>query len=145
MYHIYTDGSAILNQSAGYGFVILDDNDKIIHEGFGKITELPLTNQHAEVLAVYMAIHTIHTLLLDQVINHQITIYSDSEFTIKTMTEWGPKRKDWTGKAYANYFIPMLEWVSNHRKTNFIHVRGHSGVKYNELADRLAYKGRTSE
>jgi len=144
MYYIYTDGSAILNKSAGYGFVILNDQQKIVYQGYGKITALPLTNQHAEVLAVYFALQKIHELLGENLMNTDIMVYSDSMFTVNTMIEWGPKRKNWTGKAYSQYFIPMLNWVSVQGKTNFQHIFGHSGITYNELADKLAKQGRNS-
>jgi len=71
-------------------------------------------------------------------------VYSDSMFTVKTMTEWFPKRISWVGKSYGQYFIPMLQWVKLHQKTNFQHVSGHSGNKYNDVADSLAKQGRLS-
>ena len=142
MYSIYTDGSAILNESAGYGFVILSEKEEILYQGCGKITTLPLTAQHAEVLAAYYAIQKIHELFPNDITNIDITLYSDSLFMVKTMTEWGPKRKNWTGKAYANYFIPLLNWVKFQKRINFIHIPGHQGIKYNEMADSLAKSGR---
>ena len=139
VYDIYTDGSANLNISAGYGIVILHNN-KIIYELSGTVTH-HFTAPHAELTAIIEALKFMAQFTQATPI---INVYSDSTFCTKTINEWGPNRKNWSTAAHADKFIPLLAYINNYRKVSqitFTHVKGHSGNPYNERADKLAKKG----
>ena len=62
-----------------------------------------------------------------------ITIYHDYEGIAKWCTgEWKTK-KVWTKKYKAFY-----DEISKDLEVEFIKVRGHSGDRFNEMADKLA-------
>ena len=63
----------------------------------------------------------------------KLTIYHDYEGIAKWCTgQWQAKKK-WTRKYKAFY-----DEVSKDVEINFVKVTGHSGDKYNDLADKLA-------
>lgn len=63
----------------------------------------------------------------------ELTIYHDYEGIAKWCTgQWKAKKK-WTQKYKAFY-----DEVSKDVKIKFVKVKGHSGDKYNEMADSLA-------
>ncbi len=151
-YDIWTDGSANLGKTAGYGIVIVDPViDTIITQQSGTITGGKCSAPQAELTGIIEGLRLVFQLsgtLIQQGIQLPILrLYSDSEFCIKTINEWGPKRtqKQWEGKAYAEQFLDLFQFIDGWRKASsltFIHVRGHKGLKYNELADRLAQSAR---
>lgn len=139
VYDIYTDGSANLHKSAGYGIVILHNN-KIIHEISGTVKD-HFTAPNAELTAVIEALNFMTQFTQATPI---INVYSDSTFVTSTLNTWGPNRKNWSTAAHADKFIPLLAYINNYRKVSqitFTHVKGHSGNPYNERADKLAKKG----
>jgi ribonuclease HI len=76
-----------------------------------------------------------------------VQILSDSSYSINAITKWAPgwKRLGWRKKdgELANVeLIKELYGVYEEIKGNvvFTHVKGHSGVEGNELADRLSTK-----
>jgi ribonuclease HI len=109
-----------------------------------------LTNQRAELYAIYKALKRI----TENLEYGKIHIYTDSEYSIKSLTIW---IKDWkkngwkssTGKPVANQDIivkidEILE--KNKRKVKFTHVYSHTGKTDpqslgNQRADDLANAG----
>ncbi|NDW03954.1 ribonuclease HI [Jiella pacifica] len=73
-----------------------------------------------------------------------IEIVSDSQYLVKGMTEWlsGWKRRGWKtsdGKPVANRERWLeLEALSHGRNIEWTWVRGHSGIRWNVAADKLA-------
>ena len=102
----YTDGSLIRKGKdiyCGYGIYFLNNVYKSISR---KFTHSPITNNRAELYAILKAI--IITNIIDnerKLTNrpriNKLTIYSDSEYSVKTYNEWLPK---WlkTKKEYMN-------------------------------------------
>ena len=144
---VFTDGSHVKSKISPYcGYGVHFPNNEIpdLSEEF---TKEPKTNQRAELYAIYKAIELIHNYNKD--IN--IKIYSDSEYSIKSMTIWikNWKQNNWissTGKPVMNQDIikKIDELIIKHDgKTKFKHVRAHTGKQdyesiHNDIADKLA-------
>ena len=139
----YTDGS-FKNGKMGFA-VVRADKKQVLFGPLGKTYGLT-TNQRAEIAGLLHAVTWIKKFKLKAV------IYTDSEYSLKTLTiyipQWvqkfGDDPEDWkttTGGVPANLdlLIPTLE------KLNGIpmeHVRAHQGNKFNEHADDFANRGR---
>lgn len=147
---VYTDGSCLkINgvKKAGYG---IHFPNKELADIANPFTREPLTNQRAELYAIYKALKRI----TENLEYSKIHIYTDSEYSIKSLTVW---IKDWkkngwkssSGKPVANQDIIMkideiLE--KNKRKVKFTHVYSHTGKTDpqslgNQRADELANAG----
>lgn len=149
----YTDGSLIRKGKdvyCGYGVYFLNDVYKSISR---KFTHEPITNNRAELYAILKAI--IITNIIDNKRKlgnlsriNKLTIYSDSEYSVKTYNEWLPK---WlkTKKEYMNADIidETMEHMKNASfKIVLIHIRAHTGKNdphslANQIVDDLAKKG----
>lgn len=149
----YTDGSLIKKGNevyCGYGIYFLNNVYKSISR---KFTHLPITNNRAELYAI------LKTIIITNIIDNQrkltnkpriekLTIYSDSEYSVKTYNEWLPK---WlkNNKEYKNPDIinETLKYInSSSFKIIFIHIRAHTGKQdahsiANEIVDNLAKQG----
>ncbi len=142
---IFTDGSFVKKTNyCGYGVLFPNAEFKNMSK---KFTHQPLTNQRAELYAIYKAIKVVNKK------NNQlnIKIYSDSEYSIKSLTIWikGWKKNNWkssTGKDVMNQdIIKKLDdlIISHEGKIEFKHVRSHTGKKdfesiNNDIVDELA-------
>jgi ribonuclease HI len=149
----YTDGSLIKKGKTvycGYGIYFLNNVYKPISR---KFTHLPITNNRAELYAI------LKTIIITNKIDNQrkltnkpriekLTIYSDSEYSVKTYNEWLPKwlknNKDYKNPDIINETLKQIKLSSF--KIIFIHVRSHTGKQdahsiANEIVDNLAKKG----
>jgi len=147
---VYTDGSYFIRNGkkmCGYGVFFPDGELTNISRPF---THEPLTNQRAELYAIYKAIYYVTTKLDVDVIN----IYSDSGYSIDSMTKWikGWKKKGWklaSGKDVKNLdLMKKLDLITNNfnGKINYTHVYSHTGrqderSKNNDAVDKLAKEG----
>jgi ribonuclease H-related protein len=124
---IYTDGS--MNEGrCGFGVVIITNvGDKF--EAYGHVPKyLGVTNNVAELYAIYVAL---------SLVQGDVSIYSDSTYAIGVLTGWNAK---------VNIdIIESIKRLLANRTVKFQHVDAHSGITYNEEADRLADRGRTQE
>ena len=131
---IYSDGACSGNPGkGGWGAVLLYKNHQKKISGFNEHT----TNNQMELKAVIEALKSIKK-------NIQIAIYTDSLYVKDGITQW---IMEWKKNGWRNAKkkpIKNIElWqeldllVVNHQIT-WHWVRGHSGNKYNELADLLA-------
>lgn len=156
---MFTDGGAVLGKIAASAFVILDakridlsaaynDNVSVITSGKFSVQTLPITAQNAEVSALYRGCKELDLYITDK--TERIVIYSDSEFSVKTLMIWGPKRssEQWNGKAYKEMFMEILDmfkrWSERGIEVQAIHINSHTGIKYNEMVDKLATEVLTS-
>ncbi len=124
---IYPDASCIRNgaidSSAGCGAVMLDQNRleiKCISKYAGQIT-----NQQAEILACTLALQQLQR-------SCRVEIVSDSRYLIDTMSGLNRMRTNrlfWARLVKACYGHHIITWRW---------VKGHSGVPFQEVADRLA-------
>ena len=140
MITIYTDGSCLTNPGNGGWAAIINQDGKI-----KKITgsEKNTTNNRMELKAVIMALKEIPT-------NLELTIYTDSTYVQKGISEWikNWKVNNWRSsnkKPVKNkdLWVELDEAVDS-RKIHWEWVKGHAGNEGNEKADELANQGVTS-
>jgi len=119
---IYTDGACLGNPGpGGWGAVILENGEKKQLHG----SEENTTNNRMEVTAVLEALRTIPR-------NADVRIFSDSTYVINTMT------KNWKRKKNQDLWA-LLDNEVGPRNVEWEWVKGHSGDRFNEEADQLAY------
>lgn len=134
---IFTDGAVKGNPGGpgGYAAVLIRGDKKRTIVGFDPKT----TNNRMELRAAIAGILALHRRC-------RIEIWTDSEYLHKGMTQWVPgwKKRSWKtrdGKDVANQdmwsFLSNLELIHD---ITWKWVRGHTGSKWNEKADRLAGK-----
>ena len=142
---IYCDGACLNNPGkSGSGLSIYVDNNKPILM-YGNYKELG-TNNTAELNAFYKAL-----LIASESEAKNITIFSDSQYSIDCVTKWayGWKSKSWTKKGGEIKNLDIIK-ISHElydiikNKITVKHVKGHSGIEGNELADRMAMMAITS-
>ena len=134
---IYCDGSFRKGKS-GIGLAIYLDGN--LHMEFSSATK-ETTNNRTEIIAVYSALLTAH-IHYSRVPN--VMIYSDSEYTINSVTKW---YDGWVtrGERKANMDIldPVVKLYKEmclKRNVVITWVKGHSGILGNEKVDKLAKK-----
>jgi len=146
--YIFTDGSCFLNgkPNARGGWAVYFPNGEYANKA-EKLTNHP-TNQRCELTAIWVAIQSAEEYLGS---NGKVELYTDSEYSIKCMTQWCAnwKRKNWCkadGKPIENRDIiePMFELYTKHRHNiNLNHIRAHTGKKdfysqANDVVDNMA-------
>lgn len=143
---IYTDGACSNNQSkenkGGWGAVLMyGEHEKHLSGG-----EANTTNNRMELMAIIKAFEEIKNTEID------IVLHSDSAYFINCMTQkWYVK---WRSNGWVNakknpienqdLWFRILDLIENKFKDTrieFVKVKGHSGDKYNEIADMLAREG----
>jgi len=137
MIKIYTDGACKGNPGVGgWGALIIQDKKNI--ELFGG--ENKTTNNRMELMAVIMALKEISPSI-------ELTIYTDSTYVQKGISEWIKKWKVNSWRSSSKRPVKNKDlWVeldeaSSSRKINWEWVRGHAGNEGNEKADELANQG----
>jgi ribonuclease HI len=155
---VFTDGSVPNNQAkhgkcGGIGVFFGDNDPRNISETFTESTH-KITNNTMEFLAVIKAIETIE-------INNQtcdsIIVVSDSEYLIKSMTEWvfNWEKNNWkksNKKPVENIdYVKKLHNLTKKYNVKYKHQRSHkvspsdkTSKEYklwygNDMADKLAF------
>ena len=147
---VFTDGSFMktkMGELCGYGINFPNKEYPNVGRPF---KHMPMTNQRAELYAIYKAIKTI----IESGSKSKIMIYTDSEYSIKSLTEWAPnwEKNNWKNsqkKDVMNQDIikPIYNYLKKRPgRINFKHVRSHTGKLdwesiNNESADQLATNG----
>ena len=137
---IYCDGACSGNPGfAGSGLAIYSNkrNTVLLHGDFVEVG----TNNIAELNALYQALVIAKQTSSENI----ITIFSDSKYSIDCITTWayGWKAKGWTKKGGEIKNLELIKKTHDlyERIKDLIeikHVKGHSGIEGNELADRMA-------
>lgn len=144
---IYTDGSYFKRGKTvycGYGIYFPNGEYKNISRRF---THEPITNNRAEIYAI------LKSIIIANIINktrkvRKLTIYSDSEYSIKTFTIWYKKwqenKKDYLNKDLIDEV--MIRMKNSPFEVYFKHVRSHTNNTdkqsiHNDSADKLAKEG----
>ncbi|QYT03943.1 RNase H domain-containing protein [Trichoderma simmonsii] len=143
---VWTDGSSLANGTAGsragLGVYFGDKDPRNLAE---RLPGEPQTNQRAELMAMQRALEIAP-------LEQHVQIHSDSQYSIKCVTEWavGWKRKNWltaNGEKVKNQDIirAVLDKIDERNKaggrTYFQWVKGHATNVGNIAADRLAVRG----
>ena len=134
-YQLFTDGACLGNPGPGGWASILREADgsDVIRTG----GEPSSTNNRMELLAVIDALESLSE-------PSRVTIYSDSEYVLKGLSEWmsGWKAKGWKkadGKTVMNLDLwQRLEGQSSRHQLTTHWVKGHAGHPENERVDFLA-------
>jgi len=150
----FTDGSCTgngtLSACGGYGIHFSNNEFDDISEPF---LIKPITNQRTELYAIYVCLKMI---LESDKIYDKINIYTDSNYSLRSVTIWikNWKKNGWkvsNGNDVKNLDIikPIDELLVNKRDKiiDFIHIKAHSKdlsdwrKMGNYVADELACKG----
>ena len=132
---IYTDGACSGNPGAGgWGAVLLyKEHIKKISGG-----EKDTTNNRMELKAVIESLHAVKKSAAEFI------VYTDRKYVQNGIMEWihGWKKNGWKNaakKPIKNVDLWMeLDAEAAKHKIEWKWVKGHSGNKYNEMADELA-------
>lgn len=143
---IYTDGACQGNgkaqNSGGYGFVVVDENDNFID--CVAVKSENTTNNREELKAILDAFFSYG---VKQNIDFVLipTVYSDSNYCVRTFNEWmwGWEKNGWINskkKTPENLDLIMqyYDWYKQGYRINLQKIAGHRGHKWNEIADQLA-------
>ena len=136
---IYTDGACKGNPGPG-GWGVLMRSGATVKELYGG--EPSTTNNRMELMAVIQALGALKRPCA-------VTLYLDSQYVLKGITEWLPgwKAKGWRTASKqpvknAELWRRLDELVSTSgHQIEWRWVKGHSGDPGNERADMLANKG----
>lgn len=132
---VYVDGSFRENlQAVGYGVVFVKNNEKLFSD-CGKVPAKDLTERQV-IGEIFATIRTIQLCIANGINN--ICICYDYDGIEKWATGSWKAKKPLT-QRYVEYF----NQYKNKINISFKHVKGHSGVIFNEEADRLAKLGCT--
>ena len=131
---IYTDGSYTdVNQpKVGWAYVIIDDNENIISEDCGVLTDYGIT--HRNVTGELKAVMQARVSCEKNGIN-EVDLYHD----YTGVRAWCVPKEEGGWKAKNEITITYQSFMKDIPvKVNFHHVKGHSGDKWNEYVDKLA-------
>jgi len=120
---MYTDGASSGNPGpSGIGILLIyGENKKKISKYIGNAT-----NNIAELTAIKVGLETLTRTDLP------VRIFSDSSYAIGLLT------KNWKPKKNQDLINSIRQLMDKFSDLAFIKVKGHSGIKENEVADFLA-------
>ncbi len=120
---VYTDGASSGNPGpSGIGVLLIyKDHQKKISESIGHAT-----NNIAELTAILVALKALKQYDLP------VRIFSDSTYSIGLLT------KSWKPQKNRELVAEIKAMMKKFKDLKFIKVKGHSGIKENEVADFLA-------
>jgi ribonuclease HI len=139
---IYTDGGCSGNPGpGGWAYLIIREqkgSPEIIVEKWGG--ELNTTNNRMELQAALSALEMLRKL---DIPSQEVTVYTDSQYVQKGMTEWISrwKNNEWRTsdrKPVKNQDLWQgLDELASLFSLRWKWVRGHAGDEYNERCDAL--------
>ena len=150
--YVYTDGSCPNNGVEGSvgGCGIHFDSEE--YDDVSHRLEDNATNNRAELLAIKMAI----SILMDDILQgREIELHTDSEYSIKALTEYGDMqcKRGWkTTKGDKVLNVELIrssyDILKRYKNIRLIHVRAHTGKQDkhsmgNDKADGLAWSAAT--
>ena len=135
---LHTDGACQPNPGAGgWAFILKNSKTEVTRRGISPRT----TNNKMEIQAV---LEGLRYFILEIKDNSKLTLFSDSKYLIRGITEWCDK---WASKGWMKHDeSPVLNqnsWkelmvLKNSINLTCIHVKGHSGDEMNDRVDALA-------
>ena len=139
---VFTDGSARPNPGpGGWGAVYVRDG-KVVDQAYGD--EPQTTNNRMELVALINGFKMISP-------EHEVTVYSDSELCVNTLTKWaaGWKAKGWKRKGGPVKNLELVqelyELYEARPKATVKWIEAHNGWLWNEYADALSTAWARSE
>ena len=145
---VFTDGACSGNGQKGAkaGFAAWFPEHSDWSESHRVPDDQPQTNQRAELSGIHLALSI---LVLKGALDEDLVIYTDSEYSIKCLTEWMP---GWVARGWKTTMgkpvlhRDLIEAIAGHLtkfKHRFHHVRAHTGgaddlSKQNDIVDRMA-------
>lgn len=140
---IYTDGSSHPNPGpGGFGVVVLDNNENLVYTYSKQCADT--TNNREELKAILYAFLN-HGVKLDDWNMDVPIVYSDSNYCVQTFNDWmfnwarnGWIKSDKKTPENLDLIQAYYEWYQKGYKIDLRKVKGHSGQKWNEMADGLA-------
>lgn len=150
MFEVYTDGAVSGNGKdgapGGWAYVILKDGVMIAQDSGG---EIGTTNQRMELTAALNACREVEKMDAFA----QVRIYSDSAYLVNCWKQnWW---RGWLANGWKNSkkqpvanddlwmgLIPFFQKVPN--GYDFVKIRGHQGVEWNEVVDKMAVRAKES-
>ena len=144
---IYCDGATSNNGMkdavGGWGYVILNDNKEYLCSNYGG--EKDTTNQRMELTACLKALE-----IASLTPSESISIFTDSAYLCNCFNQkW---YKNWMNNGWTNakrqpvanrdLWEQLINYFNSIPFITFNKVKGHSGDKWNEKADRLAVLGK---
>lgn len=136
---VFTDGACSGNPGpGGWAAILAHPNGRVKELGGG---EAQTTNNRMEMMGVIKALRTIPKGEVP------ITVYTDSTYTIRGITQWiwGWKKRGWKnaeGGEVSNRDLweELLSAVLKHKPIaiDWKYVRGHTGVPGNERCDEIS-------
>ncbi len=134
---VYTDGACSGNPGpGGWGAVILVQDKEYHLSGFEQAT----TNNRMELKAVLEALKLAVGIGASHAVIHSDSAYVVSSINENRLISWfnkGWKTQQGTEVKNQDLWVKILRQLAK-LETRFIKVRGHSGDRYNEMADKLA-------
>jgi len=136
---LFTDGGCRKNGIGGWGVVFVCGD--VVKEVYGGTTNT--TNNKMELTAVIEALKRVKRRDIP------IEVYSDSAYIVNCFNDkWYVKwrRNGWInsrGQPVENKDLweELINLVESFDNIEFVKVKGHSGVEFNERADQLANQG----
>jgi viroplasmin and RNaseH domain-containing protein len=117
VFNVYTDGSFIGNVSGGAAIVVETKT------AYYSCVDGPVqTNNRGELLGIMLAL---------QNTNESVCIHSDSQYSINVLSN------NYTARENIDLIIEIKK-LMNGRNVKFVYVPAHTGVHYNEIADKYA-------
>ena len=147
---IYTDGSAHPNPGpGGFGVIVLDNNEKLLYNYSKQFKNNKVTNNEMELKAILYSFLNYGININNPLLgfnNYDIPIvYSDSNYCVQTFNDWmfnwannGWIKSDKKQPENLDLIQAYYNWYQKGYRIDLRKVRGHSGNKWNELADQLA-------
>ena len=144
---IYTDGSAHPNPGpGGFGVIVLDNNEKIQYIYNKQFEKEKVTNNQMELKAIlYAFLNYGVNINTNEFTNNIPIVYSDSNYCVQTFNSWmfswannGWVKSDKKTPENLDLIKAYYDWYQKGYRIDLRKVKGHNGVKWNELADLLA-------
>ena len=144
---IYTDGSAHPNPGpGGFGVIVLDNDEKIQYIYNKQFEKEKVTNNQMELKAIlYAFLNYGVNINTNEFTNNIPIVYSDSNYCVQTFNSWmfswannGWVKSDKKTPENLDLIKAYYDWYQKGYRIDLRKVKGHNGIKWNELADLLA-------
>ncbi|MDJ0663225.1 MAG: ribonuclease H [Acidimicrobiia bacterium] len=132
---VFTDGSSVPNPGPGGWGVVYVVDDEIVAERWGHDPDT--TNNRMELTALLEALEVVPA-------GTPMTVYSDSNLAVRTITEWasGWEKRGWKRKSGPVENLDLVKEVyrgyRDRPELKLKWIKAHVGFKWNEHADKLA-------